>query len=77
MAVLRTTTYGYYTYLINSLTFYAESFMLAGTSVAQTKPAFTEVDFSSIQSPNDNPFGKDNEDAKGHLLHYNTCPLTN
>ena len=27
------------------------------TSVAQTKQAFTSVDFSTIQSPNDNPFG--------------------
>ena len=31
--------------------------MLAGTSVAQTKQAFASVDFSTIQSPNDNPFG--------------------
>ncbi len=64
-------------YLFKTIMCGAAALMLAGTSVAQTKPAFTEVDFSSIQSPNDNPFGKDNEDAKGHLLHYNTCPLTN
>ena len=25
--------------------------MLAGTSVAQTRPAFSETDFSTIQSP--------------------------
>ncbi len=31
--------------------------MLAGTSVAQTRPAFSETDFSTIQSPNTNPFG--------------------
>ena len=31
--------------------------MLAGTSVAQTNQAFTSVDFSTIQSPNSNPFG--------------------
>ena len=31
--------------------------MLAGTSVAQTRRAFTELDFSTIQSPNSNPFG--------------------
>lgn len=64
-------------YLFKTIMCGAATLMLAGTSVAQTKPAFTEVDFSSIQSPNDNPFGKDNEDAKGHLLHYNKYPLTN
>lgn len=31
--------------------------MLAATSVAQTKSAFTEQDFSTIKSPNVNPFG--------------------
>ena len=35
----------------------AAALMLAGTAVAQTKRAFTEVDFSTIQSPNANPFG--------------------
>ena len=35
----------------------AAALMLAGTSVAQTKQAFASVDFSTIQSPNDNPFG--------------------
>ncbi len=35
----------------------AAALMLAGTAVAQTKRAFTEVDFSTIQSPNNNPFG--------------------
>lgn len=64
-------------YLFKTIMCGAATLMLAGTSVAQTKPAFTEVDFSSIQSPNDNPFGKDNEDAKDRILHYNTCPLTN
>lgn len=64
-------------YLFKTIMCGAATLMLAGTSVAQTKPAFTEVDFSSIQSPNDNPFGKDNEDAKDRILLYNTCPLTN
>lgn len=45
-------------YLFKTIMCGAATLMLAGTSVAQTKPAFTEVDFSSIQSPNDNPFGK-------------------
>lgn len=44
-------------YLFKTIMCGAAALMLAGTSVAQTKPAFTEVDFSSIQSPNDNPFG--------------------
>ena len=35
----------------------AIALMLAGTSVAQTNQAFTSVDFSTIQSPNSNPFG--------------------
>ena len=35
----------------------AVALMLAGTSVAQTNQAFTSVDFSTIQSPNSNPFG--------------------
>ncbi len=35
----------------------AAALMLAGTAVAQTKRAFTEEDFSTIQSPNANPFG--------------------
>ena len=35
----------------------AVALMLAGTSVAQTNQAFTTVDFSTIQSPNSNPFG--------------------
>jgi len=64
-------------YLFKTIMCGAATLMLAGTSAAQTKPAFTEVDFSSIQSPNDNPFGKDNEDAKDRILLYNTCPLTN
>ena len=35
----------------------AVALMLAGTSVARTKHTFTSVDFSTIQSPNSNPFG--------------------
>ena len=35
----------------------AAALMLAGAAVAQTKRTFTEVDFSTIQSPNANPFG--------------------
>lgn len=37
--------------------------VLAGTSVAQTRRAFTELDFSTIQSPNSNPFGLAYRDA--------------
>ena len=35
----------------------AAALVLAGTSVAQDKEAFASVDFSTIQSPNANPFG--------------------
>ena len=35
----------------------AAAVMLAGASVAQTEQAFTPVDFSTLQSPNDYPFG--------------------
>ena len=41
----------------------AAALVLAGTSVAQTRRAFTELDFSTIQSPNSNPFGLVYRDA--------------
>ena len=34
----------------------AAALMLAGSAVAQTKQAFTPVDFSTLKSPNSNPF---------------------
>lgn len=44
-------------YLFKTMLCSAAALILANTSVAQTGPAFTEVDFSTIQSPNNNSFG--------------------
>lgn len=41
----------------------ASALMAAGTSVAQTGQAFATVDFSTLPSPNDNPFGLVYRDA--------------
>lgn len=49
--------------LIKTMLCSAAALVLAGTSVAQTRRAFTELDFSTIQSPNSNPFGLVYRDA--------------
>lgn len=49
--------------LIKTMLCSAAALVLAGTSVAQTRRAFTELDFSTIQSPNSNPFGLAYRDA--------------
>lgn len=49
--------------LIKTMLCSAAALVLAGTSVAQTRRAFTELDFSTIQSPNSNPFGLTHRDA--------------
>ena len=43
--------------IFKSLLCGAAALMLAGSAVAQTKQAFTPVDFSTLKSPNSNPFG--------------------